>query len=155
MAFVLPEGYRAVQVGLASDFVGLNSFSFLEESQAEGSRMLCVLTFANQPSLDVVSVINERCKRQGVTPWPEYQDIAFLDPAEPVLYISWQKGQAWWVWIVGLLASLILPPLITAVLYLILPESIKELINAVMYLGIISVVMLVMSKMVKSVTEAK
>lgn len=155
MPFVLPPGYRAVPVSQVTGFDQLSTFSALEENQPEGSRMLCALTFWEKPSPEVVAVINQKCWEQGVSPWPELQDIAFADPYEPVVYICWQKGAAWWGWILVLLASIVLPPLIMAGLWLILPESLRQMVEAVMYVGIVGIVMLVMSKMTKSIVEAK
>jgi len=144
---VLPPGYKAISIGSVTSFDELGAFQPMEEGQEEGSRMLAQLVFQHRlPDFDYLAAeLNQRCLETGVTPWPERRDFVFVDPAQPVLYICWQKGFVWWVWILGLLASLVLPPLIMAGLWLILPESVKEMIEAVTYLGIMGVAMYLVS----------
>ena len=153
---ILPSGYKAVLIGSAASFDEFGVFEPLEQGQAEGSRMLAQLTFQHRPAgFDhVAAQLDKMCLETGVSPWPEYQSIAFADPAQPVLYVCWQKGLVWWGWILALLASLVLPPLIMAGLWLILPESVKEMIEAVTYLGIVGAAMFLISKMTAGVTAS-
>ncbi len=146
---VLPPGYKSISIGSVTGFSQLGAFQPMEEGQEEGSRMLAQLTFEHRPSdFDYLAAeLNQRCLETGVSTWPEQQNIAFADPTQPVLYICWQKGMVWWGWIIGLLASLVLPPLIMAGLWLILPESVKEMVEAVTYIGIMGVAMYLISNM--------
>jgi hypothetical protein len=152
----LPPGYKAVLIGSVTGFDRLGVFEPLEQGQAEGSRMLARLIFEHRPpEFDYLAVeLSQMCLETGVSPWPEHQNVAFADPAQPVLYVCWQKGLVWWGWILALLGSLVLPPLIMAGLWLILPESVKEMIEAVVNLSVMGIVMFVMSKMVVGVTAA-
>jgi hypothetical protein len=154
---ILPSGYKAVSIGSVTSFDDLGTFQPMEEGQEEGSRMLAELTFQHRPAdFDyLAAALNQRCLETGVTSWPEHQNIAFADPAQPVIYICWQKGFVWWVWILGLLGSLILPPLIMAGLWLILPESLKDMIEAVTYIGILGVAMYLMSGMTRGMATSE
>jgi hypothetical protein len=154
LSAILPSGYRAVLVASVTSFKELGVFETLEQSQEEGSRMLAQLAFEHRPpDFDYLAVkLNQKCLETGVSPWPERQDIAFADPSEPVIYVCWQKGFVWWVWILALLGSVILPPLIMAGLWLILPESVKQMIEGIVNLSIVGIVMFVMSKMTSGVT---
>ena len=145
---ILPSGYRAVLVGSATGFKKLETFEPLEQGQDEGSRMLAQLAFEHRPpDFDYLAAqLNQKCLETGVSPWPERQDFVFADPAQPVLYVCWQKGFVWWGWILVLLGSLVLPPLVMAGLWLILPESLKEMIEGITYLGIMGAAMLLISK---------
>ena len=153
---ILPPGCKYVLVGSATSFNDLAVFETLEQGQEEESRMLAQLTFEHRPAeFDYMAAeLNQKCLETGVSRWPERQDIAFADPAQPVIYICWQKGLIWWGWILALLGSLILPPLIMAGLWLILPESVRQMLEAVINLSIIGIVMFVMSKMTTGITAA-
>jgi hypothetical protein len=151
---ILPPGCRAVLVGSASSLKELEVFAPLEQGQEEDSRMLAQLTFEHRPpEFDYLAAeLNQKCLETGVSLWPERQDIAFADPSQPVIYVCWQKGLVWWGWILALLGSLILPPLIMAGLWLILPESVRQMLEAVINLSIMGIVMFVMMKMTAGVT---
>lgn len=152
MPVSVPHGYQASLLSQVNNLNDLSTFAVLEESQPEGSRLLCALTFASRPDAGVVALFNQRCREEGVTPWPEWEDIAFLDSESPTLYLCWQKGFAWWGWILMLLATVALPPLLMAGLWLILPEPIRELISTVINLMVLGLVMFVMMKMMKAIT---
>jgi hypothetical protein len=153
---VLPSGYTAVLVGSVTSFNELESFETLEQGQEEGSRILAQLTFEQRaPDLDyLVGQLNQKCLEASVTPWPERRDIAVADPVEPVIYLCWRKGFVWWGWILALLGSVVLPPLIMAGLWLILPDSVKQMIEAVVNLSIMGIVLFVMSKMTAGMETA-
>jgi hypothetical protein len=146
---VLPSGYTAVLVGSVTSFEELSAFETLEQGQDERSRMLAQLTFEQRsPDFDyLVGQLNQKCIEAGVTPWPERRDIAVADPMEPVIYLCWQKGFVWWGWILALLGSVVLPPLIMAGLWLILPDSVKQMVEAIVNISILGIVVFVMSKM--------
>ena len=153
---ILPPGCKAVLIGSASSLKELEVFEPLEQGQEENSRMLAQLTFEHRPpEFDYLAAeLNQKCLETGVSLWPERQDIAFADPSQPVIYVCWQKGLVWWGWILALLGSLILPPLIMAGLWLILPESTRQMLEAVINISIIGVVIFVMSKMTTGITAA-
>jgi hypothetical protein len=153
---ILPPGCRAVLVGSATSFNDLAVFETLEQGQEEESRMLAQLIFEHRPAeFDYMAAeLNQKCLETGVSLWPERQNIAFADPSQPVIYVCWQKGLIWWGWILALLGSLILPPLIMAGLWLILPESVRQMLEAVINLSIMGIVMFIMMKMTAGVTAA-
>ena len=152
---ILPPRCSAVLVGSATSLEELEGFEPLEQGQEEDSRMLAQLTFEHRPpEFDYLAAeLNQKCLETGVSLWPERQDIAFADPSQPVIYVCWQKGMVWWGWILALLGSLILPPLIMAGLWLILPESTRQMLEAVINLSILGVLMFVMVKMTAGATD--
>ena len=152
---ILPPRCSAVLVGSFTSLEELEGFEPLEQGQEEDSRMLAQLTFEHRPpEFDYLAAeLNQKCLETGVSLWPERQDIAFADPSQPVIYVCWQKGMVWWGWILALLGSLILPPLIMAGLWLILPESTRQMLEAVINLSILGVLMFVMVKMTAGATD--
>jgi hypothetical protein len=154
---VLPSGYTAVLVGSVTSFEELSAFETLEQGQDEYSRMLAQLTFEQRsPDFDyLVGQLNQKCIEAGVTPWPERRDIAIGDPVEPVIYLCWQKGFVWWGWILALLGSVVLPPLIMAGLWLILPDSVKQMVEAIVNISILGIVVFLMSKMTSDLSSGE
>ena len=71
----------------------------------------------------------------------------------------WQKGFAWLPIIIGMLAITVLPPLLTAGLWLILPDSLKNqissLINMVMMMLMMWLVMKMMSPLLSEKKKPK
>ena len=142
-----PPGYRAVFLGSATSIDALSIFTPLEERQVEGALMLMRLDFAGYPSPEVLSELNATCVEKGVPPWTGYGYIIFADTTQPTIYIAWQKGIAWMPIIIGLLLTLVLPPLLMAGIWLILPEAVRSMIEAMFMLGMMVLGMFVMVKM--------
>jgi len=59
---------------------------------------------------------------------------------------------AWLPIIIGLLATVVLPPLLTAGIWLILPDSLKSLISGMINLGMMMLVMWLMMSVIKPLT---
>jgi hypothetical protein len=139
----------AVRVAQVSRIDELHQFIPLEESQPEGSLMQVSLAFAGDPG-DVdrlASTLNQICLDSGVTPWPNSSLIA--SSQNGVINIRWQKGMAWWGLILAGLLSLVLPALLGAVLWIMLPESTRQLIESLTYLGAMMLIMLGFSKLIQ------
>jgi len=150
----IPPGYKTVFLGavpgsLAGDFLPL------EESAPEECRMLVRLDFSEYPSIEVCSQLNQGLLSQGVPPWPEHQDIVFLHPSEPAIYLAWWKGMVWWALILVLIGSMVLPPLIGSVIWAILPDEVKQMIEMLLVLGLMVIMMSFVSKMTKSASPAE
>ena len=150
-----PRGYRAVFLGSAASIDALGTFSPLEEGQAEGALMLMRLDFGEYPSLEVLSQLNAACLEKDVPPWPAYDYIVFADTTKPTVYIAWQKGIVWIPIIIGLLATLVLPPLLIAGIWLILPEAVKTLLQGMFMLGMMALVMFLVVKMMPAFMPTK
>lgn len=150
---MLPPGHRAVLLGSATTVEGLSAFSPLEEGVPEGALMLARLDFEDYPSVEMASHVNEACLAQGIPPWPGYAQVAFLDPTAPSIYIAWSKGFAWLPVIGGLLAVTVLPALLTAFVWWILPEEITSMIEAMMMLGVVLLMFYLMSQFMKPLIE--
>jgi hypothetical protein len=147
-AFV-PPGYSAVPLGQAQAIEDLGTFTPLEEGAAEGALVLMRLDFLEQPSEETLSNLEQACREAGIEPWPGSDYYVYADTASPSVYLVWQKGLAWLPVIIGLLVAMVLPPLLTAGIWLILPESLKSLISGLINMGMMLLVMWLMMSLVR------
>ena len=152
----IPPGYRAVLLGQAAAVEDLGTFTPLEEGAAEGALVLVRLDFAEQVSEEVLDNLEQACRDAGIEFWPGSEYYVYADTASPAVYLVWQKGMAWLPIIVGLLATMVLPPLLTAGIWLILPDSIKSLISSLVNIGMMLLMMWLMTSLMKPLmTPAK
>ena len=149
---VVPPGYRAVLLGQANSIEDLGTFTPLEEGTAEGALILVRLDFAGYPSEETLGELESACRDAGVTSWPGYPFIVYADTSGPSVYLAWQKGFAWLPVILGILALTVLPPLLTAAIWWILPGEIKSLISGFIGLGMMVLVMWLVMSLVKPLT---
>src|SRR4030042_520838 len=126
-AFV-PPGYRAVLIGQAAAIEELGTFAPLEQNSAEGALFLVRLDFAEFPSSEALAQLEQACFDAGVEVWPGYSHVVYADIEQPGVYLAWQKGLAWIPIIIGLLVTTVLPPLLGSLVWLILPQGIKDMI---------------------------
>ena len=153
-AFV-PPGYRAVLLGQAQDIEDLGTFTPLEEGAAEGALVLMRLDFAEQPSEEALSDLEQVCHDAGVEAWPGSDYYVYTDTDSSSVYLVWQKGIAWLPIIIGLLAMVVLPPLLTAGIWLILPDSLKSLISNLINLGMMVLIMFLIMKIMPVLSPEK
>jgi hypothetical protein len=151
---MMPPGYRALLLGQATNLDDLNVFVPLEESTAEGTLVLMRLDFAAFPTGEMLAKLEGKLKDAGVHTWPGYPFIVHADASRPSVYLAWQKGFAWLPVIIGILALTVLPPLLGSIIWLILPQSFKDLINNLIGMGMMLLVMLVMMQVMKPLTTA-
>jgi len=153
-AFV-PPGYRAVLLGQAQAVEDLGTFTPLEEDAAEGALVLMRLDLAEQASEEALSSLEQACRDAGIDPWPGSGYYVYTDNVSTSVYLIWQKGLAWLPIIIGLLATVALPPLLTAGIWLILPDSLKSLISSLINLGMMALVLFLVMKMMPSLSSGK
>lgn len=153
-AFV-PPGYRAVLLGQAQNIEGLGTFAPLEESLVEGALFLIRLDFAEPLSKETLGKLEQACRDAGIEPWPSSEYFVYADTASPAVYLVWQKGFAWLPVILGLLATIALPPLLTAGIWLILPDSLKSLISSLINMGMMLLVLFLMMSLVKPLVASE
>jgi len=153
-AMVSP-GYRAVLIGQAGAIEDLGAFAPLEESSAEGALFLMRLDFAEFPSAGALSELEQAFINAGVEMWPGYAHYVYAVLNEPAVYIAWQKGFAWMPIIIGLLVTAVLPPLLSSLVWWLMPEDIKNLISGIVNMGIMLVVVLLMTRLMPSFTPEK
>jgi len=146
-AFV-PPGYRAVLLGQAQEIEDLGTFAPLEESSVEGALVLVRLDFDEPLSEETLGNLEQACREVGVEPWPGSEYYVYADMGSPAVYLVWQKGMAWLPIILGLLATVVLPPLLTAGIWLVLPDSLKSLISSLINMGMMLLVMWLMMSLV-------
>ncbi|MBN1189192.1 MAG: hypothetical protein JXA46_05510 [Dehalococcoidales bacterium] len=147
-AFVSP-GCQAVLIGQAVDIEDLGTFAPLEESSAEGTPVLLKLSFATMPSDETLSNLEQSCRDAQIELFPGCQFYVYAAPDENSVYLVWQKGMPWLVIIVGIVATTVLPPLLGAGLWLILPDSIKSLISSLLNMGMMLLMMWLVMSLVK------
>jgi len=151
---LIPPGYRAALIGAAATLKDLDTFAPMEEGAAEGALMLARLDFADFPAGEALSKLNAALVEAGVSAWPGYGCIVYADATQPSVYLAWQKGIAWMPVIIGILALTVLPPLLGSLLWLILPQSLKDLITGLISMGMMVLVMFVMMQVVKPLTAS-
>ncbi len=149
---MVPPGYRAVLIGQAAAIEELGTFAPLEESSAEGALFLMRLDFAEFPSAEALAQLNKACLDKGITPWPAYDYIVYADATNSSVYLAWQKGIAWMPIIIGILVVTVLPALLGGAIWLLLPQSVKDLITGIINLGMMMLVMWLMTSMMKPLT---
>ncbi|POZ58501.1 hypothetical protein C1O63_1466 [Dehalococcoides mccartyi] len=113
------------------------------------------LDFAEQPSEEILSNLEQAIRDAGVEPWPGSEFYVYEDAASGSVYLVWQKGLAWLPIIIGILATVVLPPLLTAGIWLILPDSLKSFISGLINLGVMMLMMWLVMKMIPSSSQEK
>jgi len=149
---MVPPGYRAVLLGSAVRVEDLGTFTPLEEGVAEGALVLMKLDFAEFPSAEALTQLNQSFLDKGVPPWPGYEFVVYADAASPSVYLSWQKGFAWMPVIIGILVVTVLPVLLGGAIWLLLPQSVKDMITGIINLGMMMLMMWLMTSMMKPLT---
>ena len=152
---MIPPGYRAVLLGQAQTIEDLGTIAPFEEGAAEGALVLMKLNFTELLSQEALSSLEQTISEAGVEPWPGSEYYVYADTASSSIYLVWQKGMAWLPIIIGLLATVVLPPLLTAGIWLILPDSFKSFISSLVNLGMMVLVMFLIMKMVPSLSPEK
>ena len=149
---MVPPGYGAVLLGSAIRIEDLGTFTPLEEGVAEGALVLMKLDFAEFPSAEALTQLNQAFLDKGIPPWPGYEFVVYADAASPSVYLAWQKGFAWMPVIIGILVVTVLPVLLGGAIWLLLPQSVKDLITGIINLGMMMLMMWLMTSMMKPLT---
>ena len=153
-AFV-PPGYRAVLLGHAQNIEDLGIFTPLEEGADEGALVLMRLDFTMLLSEETLVSLEQACRDAGVEPWPGSEYYVYVDIDSTSVYLVWQKGIAWLPIIIGLLVTMVLPPLLTAGIWLILPDSLKSLISNLVNMGMMLLVVFLIMKLMPTLSPEK
>jgi len=149
---MVPPGYRAVLLGSASRVENLGTFAPLEESSAEGALFLVRLDFTEAPSGEALSQLEQAFFDAGVEMWPGYDHVVYADLDQPSVFLAWQKGIVWMPIIIGIVAVTVLPMLLGGLVWLILPQSLKDLITSLIDMGMMLLVMIIMMQLMKPLT---
>ncbi len=152
---LIPPGSRVVLVGSAVSIKDLDTFTPMEEGAAEGSLMLMQLDFADFPTSQALAGMEKSLRDAGVPTWPGYPFIVYADTATPSVYLAWQKGIAWLPIIIGMVAVTVLPMLLGGLVWLILPQSLKDLLTGLVNMGMMVLVMFLMTSLMKPLTAAE
>ena len=149
---LVPPGYRAVLIGQAAAIEELGTFAPLEQDSAEGALFLVRLDFAEFPSAEALDQLEQAFFDAGVELWPGYSHVVYADVDQPGVYLAWQKGLAWIPIIIGLLVTVVLPPLLGGLIWQLMPQSLKDLISGIVNMGIMVLVMFLMTKIMPTFT---
>jgi hypothetical protein len=141
---MVPPGYKAVLVGQVSSITGLSAAASLEEGVAEGSLMLMRLDFADVPSAEALSELESKLREAGVPPWPSNTAIVYAEADQSYIYLAWQKGMSWMPIIIGILVTVLLPTLLGGIIWVLLPDWVKQLIEVGTVAGVMFLVMSLM-----------
>ena len=152
---LVPPGYSAVLIGQAAAIEELGIFAPLEQDSDEGALFLVRLDFAEFPSAQALDQLEQAFFDVGVELWPGYNHVVYADIDQPGVYLAWQKGLAWIPIIVGLLVTVVLPPLLGGLIWKLMPQSLKDLISGIVNMGIMVLVMVLMTKMMPKPTPEK
>ncbi len=137
--------YKAVLLGSASTLEELKTFQPQEYNTPEGSLIMLELKFAEAPTQAMVDEINTNCAEYNVTPWPGYSDVAVLNTSANTINLYWYKGLAWLPIIGVILLMTVLPALLGAFIWWILPEEITSMIEML----VMMLVMFLMMRMIQ------
>ena len=152
MPYTLPPGYQAVLLGSSNSIEDLGAFAPLEQDSAEGALFLARLDFTELPSGEALAQLEQSLYEAGVEKWPGYEHVVYADTVEPAAYLVWQKGMAWLPIIIGLVATVVLPPLMGSLLWWILPQGVKDLITGIINLGMMLLIMFILMQVMKPLT---
>lgn len=152
---ILPPGYQAVLVGSATVLEDLGTLAPLEQSSEEGALFLVRLDFAGTPSAEGLAQLDQAFYEAGVERWPGYEHVVYADTTEPAVYLVWQKGMPWLPIIIGLVATVVLPPLLGSVLWWILPQGVKDLISGIINLGMMLLILFILMQVMKPLTASQ
>ncbi len=152
---IIPPGYRAVLIGQTTAIKDLGTFAPLEESSAEGALFLMRLDFAEFPSAEALTQLEQAIHEAGVELWPGCDHAVFADTEQQCVYLAWQKGFAWLPIIAGLLVTAVLPPLLGSLIWWLMPEDLKNLISGIVNMGIMLLVVFLVSRLIPVLTPEK
>ena len=152
---LVPPGYGAVLIGQAAAIEELGTFAPLEQDSAEGALFLVRLDFSEFPSAQALDQLEQAFFDAGVELWPGYNHVVYADIDQPGVYLAWQKGLAWIPIIVGLLVTVVLPPLLGGLIWKLLPQSLKDMISGIVNIGIMVLVMSLITKIMPKPTPEK
>lgn len=145
----VPPGYQAVLLGPAANVEELGTFATLEASSDEGALFILQLELAEQPDEATLIQLEEACREAGIERWPGYQQVVFGETGSSTVYMVWQKGMPWLAIIGGILVTVVLPPLLGSLVWMILPKDIKNLITSIINMGMLLLIMYILMQAMK------
>lgn len=135
------SGYEARLLGYITSLDDLSLFVPLEQGVPEESLMLMRLDFAAFPSSDSLAELDQALINAGIPTWPGNTNIVFADATVPTIYLAWVKGIAWMAIIIGIIAMIALPSLLGGLIWWLIPESIKNIINVIIMVAVMFLMM--------------
>jgi uncharacterized membrane protein len=143
----MPIGYTTYYAGSFEDLAaGKAQIAAQEESAPEGTLALLELTLLEPAIPETLVELNSQLLSAGVPPWAGYSSVVFPDTVAPnKVYIAWTKGFAWTLIIIGII-FLILPVILGAILWFLIPQPVKDMM---MMMGLMMVIVPIMGMVTK------
>jgi len=143
----MPIGYTTYYAGLFEDLVAQQlAMAAQEESAPEGTLALLELALPEPASPETLVELNKRLLAAGVPPWSGYSNVVFPDTTDPnKVYIAWTKGFAWTPIMIGII-FLILPVILGAILWFLIPQPVKDMM---MMMGLMMIMVPIMGMVTK------
>jgi hypothetical protein len=143
----MPIGYTTHYAGSFEDLAAQQlTMAAQEEAAPEGTLVLLELTLSEPASLETLEELNSRLLGAGVPPWAGYSNIVFTDASNPQkVYIAWTKGFSWTPIIVGIV-FLVLPLILGGILWLLIPQGVKDMITV---MGVMMMIVPIMGMLTK------
>lgn len=155
MLNLVPSGYTAHLLGFGDTLEELEeAVTPLEEASAEGSLMLMRVNLEEVPSAESMAELTSQLTGAGVSPWPGYS-LVYVDTEEPGIYITWVKGFTFTGIIVGFLVITLLTTVIGGLIWILLPQPVKDIISMMITMVIVVMMMKVMTPMLKEGKQEK
>jgi hypothetical protein len=146
---IIPPGYQAHLVGVASSLDELNGFVPLEAGLPEPSQVLMRVDIAlGEDAYSIAEDLNGQLLASGVPPWPGYPGrIAFTEGNS--VYLAWLKGIAWMPIIMGLLIGL---PIVLPIILWFVSPGFRETIEGMFGFLIMMLMMVFVMKLTRGIT---
>jgi len=142
----MPIGYTTYYAGSFEDLRSQQALvAAQEEAIPEGTLVLLEFNLSEAPNPEVLVGLNSRLLSAGVPPWAGYSNVVFANAAQPKVYVAWTKGFAWTPIIIGII-FLILPVILGAVLWFLIPQGVKDMM---MMVGLMMVMIPIMGMVTK------
>ena len=140
-------GYRPLALETITAFDQLGQVTPLEEGLDEGTLMLLGLEFEQMPEAESLEELEQQLSAAGIPAWAGYSHIVAADSGSRTVYLGWVKGLAWSGVIMGMLVLLVL---IGGVIWALLPESVKNMIEMMVMVGVMFLMMKLVTPMLGS-----
>jgi len=142
----MPVGYTTYYAGSFENLAAQQpAMAAQEEATPEGALALLELTLPESVPLETLMDLNGRLLSAGVPPWSGYSNVVFADVSPGKAYIAWTKGFSWMPIILGIV-FLVLPMILGAVLWFLIPQGVKDMM---MMMGLMMMIVPIMGMVTK------
>lgn len=146
---IIPGGYTAQIIASGTTIEELTSIvTPLESSIQDGTLMIVEMQYSDYPTAEQISDLNQFLLGAGITPWAG-KPLVYVDGESPTVCVACVKTSGFMGFIGGGFLALIGIILIGGIVYMLLPESVKSVIEMMITLSIVVIMMKIMTPMMK------